>query len=893
MKKILAILLIIIISISSFVSCEDVRGSLSDLEDVPFFPSNPPEEDGGEEESKTYKAFTPAEKALFMDFVGEVIPFIENDEYYVEDTREEYGDINFYVVGATEAEFAAYRAMYMTYEPGNPYEDDGITYYVYSKSGYAVEMAYLYYEKFDAYIIDVYVYPISESGDDDGGSGSTGGGSDTDEKAFTDFTEAEKALFTDFVGEVIPFIENNEYYVEDTREEYGDINFYVVGATEAEFAAYLAMYSSYEFIETYDYEGVECHVYGKGDFEVDLSYFYYEDYGEYIIDVYVYLAEDSGDNSGDDSDVAPVTNATLSFSSTSNRVSAGASSQVWRQNGITFTNSKASSQSDVNPAHYNPVRCYQGSSITVEASGIVKIIFNCNSSEYATSLKNSITSGSVSVSGSSVTVVLSSATNSYTISSLTKQVRINSIEVYYNGSGNSGDSGNSGGTGGGSTYPTDVITNRDKGLPRDSDGVYDVDFTKATRVKNVTDQGYYLDGCPTTGSPAVLVIPVDFSDVKATSKGYDISSIVKAFSGSAGDTDYYSVHDYYYISSYGKLDLDITVVDYWFRPQYTSTYYKNQTMDYYGTETAIGDQLVLDEALAELSKTMDLSAFDSDKNGIIDAVVLVTTLEIDEDSDFNWAYRYWNIYTDDDGYYYEYDGVSANDYLWASYQFLYEDENGGFDDEGAMNTYTFIHEFGHILGADDYYDTSYEGSVMDGYDIMDGMLGDHNAFTKFNLGWLTASRLVVTDSSVTLTLEDFSKNGDTIILANNWDDTLGAYQEYYVIVYYTNNGLNSGNGGYFLADGIVVYHVNSVLYKDVQDGETYYDIYNNNTSPTDDYGTEDNLIEFVKTAGGNYVFTVGATLPTVTDDFGDELAYTFTVDSLTADTATITFNKTT
>ena len=121
-----------------------------------------------------------------------------------------------------------------------------------------------------------------------------------------------------------------------------------------------------------------------------------------------------------------------------------------------------------------------------------------------------------------------------------------------------------------------------------------------------------------------------------------------------------------------------------------------------------------------------------------------------------------------------------------------------------MNTYTFIHEFAHILGVDDYYDTAYIGSPLDGCDIMDSMVGDHNAYSKINLGWITSSRLVTTNTSITLTLEDFSKNGDTIIIANNWNEKLGAYQEYYILMYYTSNGLNSGDDyGYFARDGVV------------------------------------------------------------------------------------------
>ena len=422
----------------------------------------------------------------------------------------------------------------------------------------------------------------------------------------------------------------------------------------------------------------------------------------------------------------------------------------------------------------------------------------------------------------------------------------------------------------------------------DKNGVTRVDFTTATNVKNVTDQGYYLDGCPTMGAPAVLVIPIAFSDGNSlTAENTDLLEL--AF-GENGNYEY-SVAKYYNISSYGQLNLDITVLDSWYKPKYNSTYYAGLTDD---EGYDIGDQVLMDEILQELSKTMDLSLFDSDGNTVIDAIVMINNLTIGED-DFHWAYRYWNYYADDDGYYYEYDGVSANDYVWASYYFLHEytdDFGTDYSDTSVMNTYTYIHEFGHVLGAGDYYDTSDAGNhPMDGYDIMDGMFGDHNAYTKFNLGWITTSRLVVTDSRVTLTLEDFSKNGDTIILANNWDSTLGAYQEYYIVVYYTNNGLNSGYNGDFSRDGIVVYHVNATLFSEEYGGEIYYDVYNNNTDPSDEYGTENNLIEFVKSANDTYTYIVGDTLPVTKDDSGKTLGYTLVVDALTADTATITFTK--
>ncbi len=464
------------------------------------------------------------------------------------------------------------------------------------------------------------------------------------------------------------------------------------------------------------------------------------------------------------------------------------------------------------------------------------------------------------------------------------------VYVYVETEGGNGESG-------GNTTPSDLITNDGAGLPEDDgDGIFDVDFTKGQYVQNVTDQGYYLDGCPTTGTPAVLVIPVDFSDVPA-GEGYTTDNIEKIFNGTDNDTTYHSVHDYFFMSSYETLDLQITVLDEWFRPANTSTYYANETYDYYGSEMAIGDQLVLDEALAYLEGIMDLSVFDSDGNSVIDAVVMVTTLEINSDVDFYWAYRYWNVYTDDEGYYFEYDGVSANDYAWIPYDFMFEgyDEETGevnYDKSNPLNPYTFIHEFGHVLGADDYYNTSYTEHPLGGADMMDAMQGDHNPYTKFNYGWLTFSKLITTKNEVTVTLDAFVNSGDTVIIANNWDEKLGAYQEYFVIMYYTNTGLNSGEGGYFSRDGIVVYHVNASLYAQSYGDETYYDVYFNNTDPSDQYGTEENLIEFVKHPDGEdmiYTYVEGDSLPSISDDAGNALGYTFTVDSLTQTSATLTF----
>ena len=440
--------------------------------------------------------------------------------------------------------------------------------------------------------------------------------------------------------------------------------------------------------------------------------------------------------------------------------------------------------------------------------------------------------------------------------------------------------------------PKKIITNQEAGLPNDSDGVYDLDFTKGEYIKNVSDQTFYVNGCPTVGSPAVLIIPVQFSDSVAESKGYKIDTIVEAFS-KGGKTDYYSLYDYYYISSYGQLTLDITVLDFWFTPEHESEYYSKFSFTYEGQEIDRGEQLILNEALDYLDDFMDLSQFDSDKNGTIDSVLLINTLDIVSTYMFYWAFRHFNLYSDESNARYKYDGVYAQDYMWASYLFLYErsDEQGYryYDNITGMNTHTYIHEFGHVLGLDDYYDYANISHPLWGFDMMDSLNFDHNAFSKFNLGWITKSRLVVANESITLTLEDFSKDGDTIIIANNWDDKLGAYQEYYVLVYSTNSTLNSEiHNQYFGTAGILVYHVNAAMHK-LEDSE-YYDIFNRNTDSSHPEGTENNLIEFVL-FNNRYIYSVGDTMTNVIDDYGNELIYSFTVDALCDEYATITFNK--
>ncbi len=122
--------------------------------------------------------------------------------------------------------------------------------------------------------------------------------------------------------------------------------------------------------------------------------------------------------------------ATLSFESTEQRTIFNTSQQVWTQNGITLTNNKASSTSNVSD-YSNPARFYKSSDITITAPGnITQIVFTCNTGAYATSLAKSIDDANLA-SETIVTLILDGTSDSYEVTLSNGQVRMDSLTVTY------------------------------------------------------------------------------------------------------------------------------------------------------------------------------------------------------------------------------------------------------------------------------------------------------------------------------------------------------------------------------------------------------------------------------------------------------------------------------
>ena len=155
-------------------------------------------------------------------------------------------------------------------------------------------------------------------------------------------------------------------------------------------------------------------------------------YGSGQSDVAIYRLG-SDDNTGGET-----ISATLSFADEAYRTEYDSKHQIWYQNGITFTNNKNDTTTNVAP-YFNPVRLYKGSEVVIAAPGYsytTQIVFDCDSGKsgtYVTNLINSITRGTVSVSDDKVTVTFGglSNTSTYIIDELYGEVRLDSLTIYY------------------------------------------------------------------------------------------------------------------------------------------------------------------------------------------------------------------------------------------------------------------------------------------------------------------------------------------------------------------------------------------------------------------------------------------------------------------------------
>ncbi len=129
----------------------------------------------------------------------------------------------------------------------------------------------------------------------------------------------------------------------------------------------------------------------------------------------------------------PGETAVLDLTDKANRTSYSSSQQVWKQNGITVTNDKGASTTNVGD-YGNPGRFYKNSTVTIEYPGMTKIVIDSVTyadNDYAIGWTNSFSAdATATVVDGDVTIVLAEPADTFVWEQLTAQSRAYTITVY-------------------------------------------------------------------------------------------------------------------------------------------------------------------------------------------------------------------------------------------------------------------------------------------------------------------------------------------------------------------------------------------------------------------------------------------------------------------------------
>ncbi|MGM9873385.1 MAG: immune inhibitor A domain-containing protein [Bacilli bacterium] len=332
---------------------------------------------------------------------------------------------------------------------------------------------------------------------------------------------------------------------------------------------------------------------------------------------------------------------------------------------------------------------------------------------------------------------------------------------------------------------------------------------------SVNRNSIYSKNTPlSVGENKILVVPVAIKGYEKYATESYRNKIEKAFFGTQADTGWQSVKSYYELSSYNRLKITGTVTD-WYHCELNpdEVYAKNNPT--YGDG---GTYTILDGAVNfAKSQGIDLDEYDTDDDGYIDAVWLIyscpslTKLEgVTNESNPFWAFTFWDYTKRNKG---TKTNPVQNTYAWASFDFMISSTL-----PITIDAHTYIHEHGHILGLDDYYDTERIHSPLGGIDMMDLNIGDHCAFSKFSLGWV---RPYVVNDECTINLTSFPLTGKFILVRTNessYHDT--AFDEYLLIEFLTPSNLwqqdstvSYENGPKtFTISGVRITHIDARLY---------------------------------------------------------------------------------
>jgi M6 family metalloprotease-like protein len=303
---------------------------------------------------------------------------------------------------------------------------------------------------------------------------------------------------------------------------------------------------------------------------------------------------------------------------------------------------------------------------------------------------------------------------------------------------------------------------------------------------------------PSIGNRKILVLLIDFSDAAHTTN-QTAASVESVYFGAGHlpNCPYESVANYYRRSSYNQLNLSGVVVN-WYRAPQPRSYY--EALGYNGKINLVNEALV-----AASLQRIDIAQFDTDGNGVIDALVVKWL-----GATSSWAGFWWpsviNL-----GSNLTFSGLKVGLVIWTTFGDMYGSPQLANAFEG---TYIDIHEMGHVLGLPDYYDANRlvaPNGGLGGFDMMDSNFGDHNAVSKFMLGWIDPPVARVA-GVFNLKLYPSATHPDAVIVAP--DPLLGTDSGEFYLIQFRKWGIgNDPMLGFVnvnqLQDGLAIWHVDA------------------------------------------------------------------------------------
>ncbi len=314
------------------------------------------------------------------------------------------------------------------------------------------------------------------------------------------------------------------------------------------------------------------------------------------------------------------------------------------------------------------------------------------------------------------------------------------------------------------------------------------------KVSMGTMSRFQVGNYPTKGEGRCLVLLVEFNDVKFTlDKDFHTRMLNEEGFGDDGATG--SARDFYIAQSGGQFKPTFDVVG----PVTLS-----RAESYYGQDDAImGQDVNASKMIAEACRTakekynLDFSLYDGDGDGSVDMVYVIYAgygQHAGGGDNTIWPHKYQLSSTNNQ---LTLDGKLIDTYACSSELF----GNSGAISSGIG---TVCHEFGHVLGLCDHYDTGDATNYQLGrYDIMDyGSYNNdgktpacYNAFERMTLGWMTPTE--INERAEGMTLGNIADTNEAFMISTSNPD------EFYLI----ENRQQTGWDKYIKSSGMMITHV--------------------------------------------------------------------------------------